>query len=124
MAETFLKGLAGEKIQVESAGLDPKPIHPLVIEVMREAGYDLSNKTSDSVFDFYKQGRLYDFIITVCDSETEAQCPVFAGLTKRLQWPFPDPEKLSGTRDEKLKDLREIRDQIKLRVMTWLKEIQ
>lgn len=122
MAEAFLKKMAGEKFLVESAGLDPQPIQPLVIAAMKEDGYDLSNSTSDSVFDFYREGRLYDYVITVCDKETELQCPVFAGLTQRRHWPFPDPAKLSGTPEEKLKALRQIRDQIKLKVETWLKE--
>lgn len=124
MAEAILKRLAGGKIWVESAGLDPQPINPLVMEVMHEDGYDLSRHTSDSVFDFYREGRLYDYVITVCDKQTELQCPVFAGLTQRLHWPFPDPEKLSGTRDEKLTALRNIRDLIKHQIEDWLKEIQ
>lgn len=124
IAEAFLKGLAGDKLRVESAGLDPKPILPMVIEVMKEAGYDLSKNTSDSVFDFYRQGRLFDYVITVCEKETEQKCPVFAGVTQRLHWPFPDPAKLTGTHAEKLKALREIRDQIKRKVSSWYKEIQ
>ena len=124
MAEAFLEGLAGDTFRVESAGLDPKPVLPMVIEVMKEAGYDLSMNTSDSVFDFYRQGRLYDYAITVCEEETEKKCPVFAGVTQRLHWPFPDPGKLSGTPEEKLEALRRIRDQIRRKVASWVDEIR
>ena len=124
MAEAFVKNLAGDKIDVESAGLTPKPIHPLVVEVMQEIGYDLSEARSDSVFDFFRQGRLYDYVITVCDDTAAGQCPVFPGVTKRLHWPFTDPESLTGTHEEKLAALREIRDRIKAKISDWLAAIK
>jgi arsenate reductase len=123
IAEAFLKDLAGDKIHVESAGLAPKPINPLVVEVMQELGYDLSRATSDSVFDFFKEGRLYDYVITVCDDTAAGQCPVFPGITKRFHWPFPDPEQLAGTRAEKLTELRKIRDQVREKVSDWIRTI-
>jgi arsenate reductase len=123
MAEAFLKDLAGQKIKVESAGLEPKPINPLVVEVMQELGYDLSQAKSDSVFDFFKEGRLYDYVITVCDQTAAGQCPVFPGITKRLHWPFTDPEALTGTHEEKLAALRAIRDQIREKLTGWLKKL-
>jgi arsenate reductase len=123
MAEAFLKDFAKEMVYVESAGLDPKPVNSLVIEVMQEIGYDLSGAESDSVFDFFQEGRLYDYVITVCDETAAGQCPVFPGITQRLHWPFPDPEQLTGTHDEKLEALRKIRDQVKSRVSEWVKTI-
>lgn len=124
IAEAILKDMAGDRFQVESAGLEPKPINPLVISVMAEIGFDLSRNQSDSVFEFYKQGRLYDYVITVCDDAEEAQCPVFPGVTSRLHWPFPDPEKLTGTDEQKLADLRKIRDRIKKKLEDWLEEVK
>lgn len=123
MAEAFLKDLAGQKIKVESAGLEPKPINPLVVEVMQELGYDLSQAKSDSVFDFFKEGRLYDYVITVCDQTVAGQCPVFPGITRRLHWPFTDPEALTGPHEEKLAALRAIRDQIREKLTAWLKTL-
>ena len=112
MAEAFLNDIAGDQIHVESAGLKPKPVTPLVVEVMKEIEFDLSKAKSDSVFDFFKEGRLYDYVITVCDETAAGQCPVFPGITKRFQWPFKDPETLTGTHEEKLEALRGMRDQI------------
>ena len=123
MAEAFLNDFAEGMVYVESAGLDPKPVNPLVIEVMQEIGYDLSQAKSDSVFEFFKEGRLYDYVITVCDETAAGQCPVFPGITQRFHWPFADPELLTGTHDEKLKALRNIRDQIKVKVFEWVKTI-
>ena len=123
IAEAFLKDFAGDKIHVESAGLAPKPVNPLVVEVMQELGYDLSRATSDSVFDFFREGRLYDYVITVCDETAAGQCPVFPGITKRLHWPFADPETLTGTHAEKLAALRIIRDQIRKKIADWIKSV-
>ena len=123
IAEAFLKDIAGDRIHVESAGLEPKTVNPLVIEVMQEIGFDLSQAKSDSVFDFFKEGRLYDDVITVCDETAAGQCPVFPGITKRFHWPFKDPEALTGIHEEKLIALREIRNQIKEKLTSWLKTI-
>ena len=123
MAEAFLNKYAKGKVYVESAGLEPKPVNSLVVEVMQEIGYDLSGVGSDSVFEFFKEGRLYDYVITVCDETAAGQCPVFPGITQRFHWPFPDPEQLTGTHDEKLEALRKIRDQVKSKVSEWVKTI-
>ena len=123
MAEAFLNDFAKGLVYVESAGLEPKPVNSLVVKVMQEIGYDLSGVGSDSVFEFFKEGRLYDYVITVCDETAAGQCPVFPGITQRFHWPFPDPEQLTGTHDEKLEALRKIRDQVKSKVSEWVKTI-
>jgi arsenate reductase len=115
MAEAFLRESAGDKFDVESAGLEPREINNLVIQVMKEMNIDISENTSDSVFDFYKKGRLYDYVITVCDESIESQCPIFPGITRRLHWSFPDPSSVSGTDEEKLSKVRKIRDNIQNR---------
>ena len=120
MAETFLKVIGGERFEVESAGFEPRPIDPYVIEVMKEVGYDLSDNTSDSVMQFFKEGRLYDYVITVCDESIENECPVFPGIARRLHWPFPDPKKVSGTDAEKLQKVRSIRDDIKRQIYLFI----
>jgi arsenate reductase len=121
IAETFLKAIGSEWFEVESAGFIPKPIDPYVIEVMKEVGYDLSNNTSDSVMQFFKEGRLYNYVITVCDESIENECPVFPGIARRLHWPFPDPKKVSGTNAEKLRKVRSIRDDIRRQIYLFIK---
>ena len=123
MAETFLKAVDGQRFEVESAGLEPNPVNPYVIKVMKEVGYDLSENTSDSVFQFFKQGRLYDYVITVCDESVENKCPIFPGIARRLHWPFPDPQKVTGTEDNKLEKIRSIRNDIKQHIESWVKDL-
>jgi arsenate reductase len=113
IAEAYLKQIAGERIHVESAGLEPaETVNPLVVEVMKEEGFDLQNKKPQSVFTLFKEGRLFNHVVTVC-SETELQCPVFPGITQRWHVPFPDPSRATGNRDEQLAQVRSIRDMIK-----------
>ena len=113
IAEAYLNKHYGEYVIAESAGLEPSAsVDPLVIEVMKEEGFDLSTKKPQSVFELYKQGQLFDHVVTVCN-ESEAQCPIFPGITKRWHWPFPDPAKVQGTNTEKLNAVRQIRDDIK-----------
>jgi arsenate reductase len=118
IAEAYLKKMAGNEFEVESAGLEPaKKINPLVVEVMQEEGIDISNNKIQSVFELFKTGRLYDHVITVCDSAAESKCPVFAGITKRWNWPFPDPAATVGSKEEKLEKVREIRNMIKEKLL-------
>jgi arsenate reductase len=117
IAEAYLKQLGGNRFEVDSAGLEPEEaVNPLVVSVMKEEGTDISGKKPQSVFELFKQGKLYDHVITVCH-DSESRCPVFPGITKRWHWPFPDPAKAERTDEEKLMQLRNLRDQIKERLL-------
>lgn len=123
IAEAFLKKFGGDRFEVESAGLEPGKLNPVVVDVMREVGIDISQNKTKSVFDFYKQGRQYDYVITVCDESQSGACPVFPGKGERIHWGFVDPSGLTGSSDEKLMKTREVRDQIETKVKDWLKAI-
>jgi arsenate reductase (thioredoxin) len=117
IAEAYLKQFAGDRLEVESAGLEPAAaVNPLVVEVMREEGIDISRNRPQSVFSLFQQGKLYNHVITVC-GDLEAQCPVFPGITQRWHCPFPDPAAVEGTQVEKLEKVRQIRDMIKERLL-------
>lgn len=122
MAEAFLNVMAGDRFIAESAGLTPGTLNPLIVEVMKESGYDISHNRVKSAFDFYKAGKLYNYVISVCDDANAELCPIFPGVVKRLYWPFEDPSELTGTHEERLEGARRIRDQIKSRIEQWLKE--
>ncbi len=121
MAEAFLKQMAGDRFEVESAGLEPGTLNPLVIEVMREIGIDISQNKTKSVFNFYKQGKQYDYVITVCDESQAAKCPVFPGVVQQLHWGFDDPSTFKGSWQEKLEKTRQVRDEIKQKIEKWIK---
>ncbi len=120
MAEALLKKMGPNRFEVKSAGLDPlDSVNPLVIEVMKEEGVDLSETRPRAAFDLVKKGEVFSYVITVCDKETDDNCPVFPGIQRRENWPFPDPEKLSGSHGEKLDQVRKIRDDIKSRLIEY-----
>jgi arsenate reductase len=123
MAEAWLNHLCGDAFEAESAGLEPGTLNPLVVEAMREVGIDISHKKTQGVFDVFKSGRLFSYAITVCDEASAERCPIFPGITKRLHWGFPDPSTLTGTKEEKLAQIRPIRDAIKKKIESWCAEI-
>ena len=122
MAEAFLNEYGAGKFEAESAGLEPDKLNPVVVEAMKEMGIDISANKTKSVMDFYKQGREYDYVITVCDEASAERCPVFPGPGKKLHWGFEDPSAIKGSYEDKLEGTRKIRDQIKDKVEQFIKE--
>ena len=123
MAEAWLNHLCGDSFNAESAGLEPGTLNPLVVEAMQEAGIDISQKKTQAVFDVFKSGKLIAYVVTVCDETSAEKCPIFPGPTKRLHWSFADPSTLTGTDEEKLAQVRKIRDAIRTRIEAWCKEV-
>jgi arsenate reductase len=68
----------------------------------------------------WESGEAFEYVIAVCDAESAEKCPIFPGLTKRLYWPFHDPSKLRGTREQQLQKVRKIRDEIAAKIQDWL----
>jgi arsenate reductase (thioredoxin) len=120
MCEAFLKHYGGDRFDAQSAGLDPGELNPLAVEVMAEIGIDISQNKTKSVFDVWKRGEVFQYVVAVCDAESAEKCPIFPGVTKRLHWPFHDPSKVTGTQDRKLLKVRQIRDEIAAKVQEWL----
>jgi len=122
MAEAYLKKFGGDQFVVESAGLEAGKLNPLAVEVMREDGIDISNNQTKNVFTFFKEGRLYNYVIAVCDEANAARCPIFPGVHKKINWSFADPSSLKGTHEEQLVIVRQIRDQIKDAVIDFIRD--
>ncbi len=120
MGEEYIRKYGGDFFDVESAGLEPGELNPLVVEVLKEDGIDIRGKKTQSAFDLYKAGRTYDYVITVCSKEAEERCPLYPGTKQRLHWPFSDPSSLTGTREEQLARTREIREEIKTAVLRFI----
>ncbi|MBN2109970.1 MAG: arsenate reductase ArsC [Methanosarcinaceae archaeon] len=122
IAEEYLKRIGGDRFEVESAGYRPTSLHPLVLKVMEEDGFDLSGKKTQSTWDLFKEGRLFGYVITVCDREYEEECPLFSRPFVQLNWPYPDPESFTGTDEEKLDQARILRDSIKTRIVQFVED--
>lgn len=123
MAEALLRRLGGDRFEAESAGLEPGALNPIVVKAMAEIGMDISKAKTKSVFDLLRQGRSYQYVVTVCDEASSEKCPVFPGMVReRLHWGFADPAGLKGSDEEKLAWTREIRDAIRARIEAFLAE--
>jgi arsenate reductase len=120
MAEAFMRKYGGDQFEVYSAGLEPKEIHPLVIQVMKEKGVSLESQYSKPLT-LYLGKVHFSYLITVCDN-AEKECPIFPGMGTRLHWPFEDPAAFQGTPEEKLAKFCRIRDGIDIKVKEWLSE--
>ena len=109
MAQGWLRHLGGARVEVDSAGTDPKGVHPLAIRVMADVGIDISESTSDRV-DTYV-GKNYDLVLTVCDAARES-CPVFPGARRLMHRAFEDPDYPWMSESELTDVFRRVRDEI------------
>lgn len=88
MAEALLRQAAGPRVEVASAGSQPKQLHPVAARVMRRRGIDLAGRPSRHLREF--TGARFDYVITLCDKVREI-CPVFPGQPEAIHWSLADP---------------------------------
>ena len=119
MAEAFLRHFGSDRFEAHSAGLEPKEINPLAIQVMEEVGVTMKGQHSKSLSDYLGKVPV-KYAIIVCD-RAEQSCPKLwpFGATV-LTWPFDDPAAIEGSNESRLKRFRDVRDQIKSRILQWL----
>ena len=123
MAEAFLNQVCGGEFEAHSAGLEPGKLNPVVVEAMREIGIDIAGNRTKAVFDMFKSGQMFAYVITVCDEASAERCPIFPGVAQRLHWSFPDPSSFQGTAEERLARTREVRDLIEAKIEQWCEEV-
>ena len=123
IAAALLNSECGEYFEAHSAGLEPGVLNPLAVEALQDLGIDISGNKTQSVFDVWKSARhIFAYVITMC-SESEAEgCPIFAGVTTRLHWSFPDPAKFTGSHEERLKQTRSVVDRIRAKIDSFCEE--
>ena len=124
MAEAFLNLHGRGLFRAESAGLEPGVLNPLAVKAMKEIGIDISGNSVKSVFDLYKEGRLYSYVIAVCDEAAAERCPIFPGVSKTLRWSFEDPSSFTGSEEERLRKTARVRDRIEAGVKQWIDEMR
>ena len=122
MAEGWTRHLKSNQIEAFSAGIETHGLNPHMIEVMDEAGVDVSNQKSENIRDFAEHD--LDVVITVCGHAHET-CPVFPANCKVVHTGFPDPTKMAkelaekgATEKEQLDCYRSVRDKIKEYILT------
>ncbi|MCY3781196.1 MAG: arsenate reductase ArsC [Chloroflexi bacterium] len=120
MGEGLLRHLAGDAIDVFSAGAKPSSVNPYAVQAMNERGIDISNHSSEHVGQYLDMS--FDYVITVCDNAAE-NCPVFPGPAKRIHWSFPDPTAVSGDDAAILASFVEVQNGLEVKLRDWLQTL-
>lgn len=114
IAEGLLRYDAGDRYDVESAGVELSFVRPQAVEAMREIGIDITGHRSKSLNEFL--GQPFDYVITVCDNAKE-HCPIFPGIATRIHWSFDDPAAAAAGDDAtQFAVFRRVRDEIRVRL--------
>jgi arsenate reductase (thioredoxin) len=118
MAEGWAKRLKGDVIDAHSAGIEVHGLNPRAVQVMGEAGVDISSHRSKNVSELMDVP--LDYVVTVCGQAHET-CPMFPGKAKVVHVGFDDPPMLAqatATREEALDCYRRVRDEIRAFIET------
>jgi arsenate reductase (thioredoxin) len=121
MAEAFLRDLGGDHFEVTSAGDKITALDADAVEAMRELGIDISSQTPKSVDHFLKQR--FSFVISLCDRQKERSCPIFPGAIWRSHWDLDNPATAQSPEERRVL-VRRVRDQIRRRVVEFVREHQ
>ena len=122
MAEGWARQIAGDRWDVYSAGLEAHGLNPRAVQVMAEAGVDISRQTSKTLdFDRYLEQQV---IVTLCGDANE-RCPIAPPTARvRRHWDLPDPAKATGTEEDILAKFRSVRDDIRRRIEELFAELE
>jgi arsenate reductase len=117
MAEGLLRDMAGDRLDVYSAGSKPSVVNPFAIRAMAARGIDISGHRSKHLQEYLSTP--FDYVITVCDNAAET-CPVFPGPARRIHWSFPDPAAVTGSEAEILASFVQVRDDLERTLAGWV----
>jgi arsenate reductase len=117
MAEGFLRKFAGEELAVVSTAVQSPDSDPLAVEVMREIGVDISGQQSMDVKESLKEH--FSYVITVSDDSRE-RSPVWPFTRNLFHWSIADPERVSGSSEQKREAFRRVRDEISWKVREFV----
>ncbi len=120
MAAAWINHLYGDRLEAESAGLQPGVLNPLAVRAMQEVGIDISGAKTRDVFEVVRSGHPFTHVVAVCDEASAEKCPPFPGVENIQHWDLPDPAAHAGGDEEKLGRFREIRDELRRRIDAWL----
>jgi arsenate reductase (thioredoxin) len=122
MAEAILRSLAEETFEACSAGTAPTRVHLLAVQVMSEAGYNITNQRAKRIHEFTGRSDI-SYVIDLCHSTRQACPSTWPELKKRLHWAIDNPEEQEvETLNQKVQLFRRCRDALMARIKSWLKE--
>ena len=110
MAEGFARKMLPKNMEILSAGLEPKGVHPMAVKVMQEIGVDISHQKSKNISEIPIDK--IDLVVTLCGDAAE-RCPIFPGKVKKIHWALEDPAKAQGSEEEITQVFRKVRNKIR-----------
>ena len=117
MAEGFAKKMLSKNMEIFSAGLEPKGVHPMAIKVMQEIGVGISHQKSKNISEIPIDK--IDLVVTLCGDAAE-RCPIFPGKVERIHWEIEDPAKYQGSDKKIIIAFRKVRNNIKSNIINYL----
>lgn len=119
MAEGLLKAVAEENFQAVSTGIESSAVHPLAVQVMGEAGIDITTQKPKSVTESLKDQ--FGYVVIVYDSAKE-HSPIFPFAPHLLHWSIADPAAVEGSAEEKAEMFRLVRNEIHNKIENFVGE--
>jgi arsenate reductase len=117
IAEALLRESGGAAFSAYSAGANPKPVSPLAVEALAEAGIDWQSARSKPVSEF--ASREFEYVVALSDSMRET-CATLPGPHSTLHWQLPDPGEVAGTHEHRLSAYRQVRLELSLRLRPFI----
>ena len=124
MAQALLTKYGGDDFEVLSAGINAGKLNPMAVEVIREdENMDISSYTTNNILDYFKEGKHFHYVITVCDEAKKEPCPIFPSLDGVLHWNISSPA-CNGTHEEKKAKVIQSKDELKVNILKFIELVK
>ena len=118
IAQALLSKFGGEDFIVDSAGIEPGKLNPMAVDIMKnEEDMDISSYKTNKILDYFKEGKHYHYVITVCDEAKKEPCPIFPSLDAVLHWNISSPATSSEDYQVRYDLVKNSKEQIKEKVL-------
>lgn len=124
MAQALLLKYGGDDFEVLSAGINAGKLNPMAVEVIHEdENMDISSYTTNNILDYFKEGKHFHYVITVCDEASKEPCPIFPSLDGVLHWNISSPTS-EGNYEEKKAKVKKSKDELKVNVLKFIELVK
>ena len=124
MAQALLSKYGGDDFEVLSAGINADKLNPMAVEVIHEdENMDISSYITNNILDYFKEGKHFHYVITVCDEAKKEPCPIFPSLDGVLHWNISSPA-CNGTYEEKKAKVIQSKDELKVNILKFIELVK
>ena len=124
MAQALLTKYGGDDFEVLSAGINAGELNPMAVEVIKEdENMDISSYTTNNILDYFKEGKHFHYVITVCDEAKKGPCPIFPSLDGVLHWNISSPA-CDGTYEEKKAKVIASKVELKVNILKFIELVK